>query len=175
MQTQKNNTTSKNVQCYKKAVKYNTNKAKATGSHGGATSRRRRIVCNKVKPRTRKQEIRNNERRPWVGGSMYGRTPSARIYCVRALCPSRCCCGCLLLLLLLLAVMALLLLFTCFEVLCVGWRRRQGCCCRCSYCCGDVVFYGGVVCCSLLMAVAHSFPYFLAWIFIHLPTISDVV
>jgi hypothetical protein len=60
-----------------------------------------------------------------------------------------------------LAVMALLLLFTCFEVLCVGWRRRQGCC-RCSYCCGDVVFYGGVVCCSLLMAVAHSFPYFLA-------------
>ena len=61
-----------------------------------------------------------------------------------------------------LAVMALLLLFTCFEVLCVGWRRRQGCCCRCSYCCGDVVFYGGVVGCSLLMAVAHSFPYFIA-------------
>ena len=64
--------------------------------------------------------------------------------------------------LLLLAVMALLLLFTCFEVLCVGWRRRQGCCCRCSYCCGDVVFYGGVVGCSFLIAVAHSFPYFLS-------------
>jgi hypothetical protein len=45
MQRQKNNTTSKNVQCYKKAVKYNTNEAKTTGSHGGATSRRRRIVC----------------------------------------------------------------------------------------------------------------------------------
>ena len=36
-------------------------------------------------------------------------------------------------------------------------------------------FYVGVVCCSLLMAVAHSFPYFLAGIFIHLPTIPDVV
>jgi len=92
---------------------------------------------------------------------MYGKTPSARMYCVRAVCPSRWWCGCRLLLLLL-AVMALLLLFTCFEVLCVGWRRRQGCCCRCSYCCGDVVFYGGVVGCSLLMTVAHSFPYFLA-------------
>ena len=48
---------------------------------------------------------------------MYGRTPSARMYCVRAVCPSRCWCGCRLLLLLL-AVMALLLLFTCFEGLC---------------------------------------------------------
>ena len=64
MQTQESNTTAKNVQCYEKAVKYNTNEAKATAGHGGATSRRGRILCNKVKPRTRKQEIRNNERRP---------------------------------------------------------------------------------------------------------------